>query len=74
MAAHSNVLAWRIPWIENPTCLVGYHPWGLKRVRYDRATKKVNKPSSWRAPFGGWGVSLLCLNPIHHGSLALQVA
>ena len=27
MAAHSSVLAWRIPWIEEPG---SYSPWGLK--------------------------------------------
>ena len=28
MATHSSILAWRIPWTEEPT--VGYHPWGRK--------------------------------------------
>ena len=27
MATHSSVLAWRIPWTEEP---VGYGPWGCK--------------------------------------------
>ena len=27
MAAHSSILAWKIPWTWS---LVGYHPWGLK--------------------------------------------
>ena len=27
MATHSRILAWRIPWIEEP---VGYSPWGRK--------------------------------------------
>ena len=27
MAPHSNILAWRIPWTEEP---VGYSPWGHK--------------------------------------------
>ena len=26
MATHSNILAWKIPWIKEP----GYSPWGLK--------------------------------------------
>ena len=26
MATHSNILAWKIPWTEEP----GYSPWGLK--------------------------------------------
>ena len=29
MAAHSSILAWRIPWTEGP---VGYSPWGHKDV------------------------------------------
>ena len=31
MAAHSSILAWRIPWTQEP---VGYCSWG-HRVRYD---------------------------------------
>ena len=27
MAAYSSILAWRIPWTEEPG---GYSPWGLK--------------------------------------------
>ena len=27
MAAHSSVLAWRLPWTEEPG---GYSPWGYK--------------------------------------------
>ena len=37
MATHSGILAWRIPWTEEP---VGYSPWGLERDGYDRATKQ----------------------------------
>ena len=28
MATHSNILAWRISWIEDP----GYSPWGRKAL------------------------------------------
>ena len=28
MATHSNILAWRIPWIEEPDGL--YSPWGRR--------------------------------------------
>ena len=31
MATHSSVLAWKIPWTEEP---VGYSPWG-RRVGHD---------------------------------------
>ena len=32
MATHSSILAWRIPWIEEPG---GVQSMGLQRVRYD---------------------------------------
>ena len=32
MATHSSILAWRIPWMEEPG---GLQPIGLPRVRYD---------------------------------------
>ena len=34
MATHSNILAWKIPWTEEPGRL---QPMGLQRVRPDRA-------------------------------------
>ena len=37
MAAHSSILAWRIPWTES---LVGYRPWGWRRVGYDLVTEQ----------------------------------
>ena len=38
MAAHSSIIAWRIPWTEEPGGL--YSPWGCKRVRHDLETKQ----------------------------------
>ena len=35
MVAHSNILAWRIPWTEEPDRLQSM---GLKRVGHDRVT------------------------------------
>ena len=35
MATHSNILAWEIPWTEEP---VGLQSMGLQRIRHDRAT------------------------------------
>ena len=32
MATHCSILAWRIPWTEDP---VGLQSMGLQRVRYD---------------------------------------
>ena len=29
MATHSNILAWRIPWTEEPS---GYRPWSHKEL------------------------------------------
>ena len=37
MATHSNILAWEI---HGQKSLVGYSPWGLRRVRYNLATKQ----------------------------------
>ena len=37
MATHSSMLAWKIPWTEEP---VGYKSMGLQRVRRDLATKQ----------------------------------
>ena len=34
MATHSSILAWRIPWIEEPG---GLQSMGLQTVRHDRA-------------------------------------
>ena len=34
MAAHSSILAWRIPWTEEPA---GLQSMGLQRVRHYRA-------------------------------------
>ena len=36
MATHSSILAWEIPWTEEPG---GFSPWGCKRVRYNSAIK-----------------------------------
>ena len=35
MAAHSSILAWRIPWTEEPG---GLQSMGSQRVRHDRVT------------------------------------
>ena len=40
MATHSSILAWRIPWTEEPG---GYSPWGRRRVGYDLATKQQKR-------------------------------
>ena len=32
MATHSSILAWEIPWTEEPG---GYSPWGCKRIGHN---------------------------------------
>ena len=43
MATHSSILAWRIPWTEEPC---GLQSMGLQRVRHDWVTKHKN--CCWR--------------------------
>jgi len=41
MAMHSSILAWKIPWVfQRRRSLVGYSPWGRKRVGHDLTTKQ----------------------------------
>ena len=40
MATHSSVLAWRIPWTEEPG---GLRSMGLQRVRHDLVTEHTNQ-------------------------------
>ena len=39
MAAHSSILAWEIPWTEEPG---GQPPLGSQRVRHNSSTKRQN--------------------------------
>ena len=39
VATHSSILAWEIPWTEEPG---GLQSMGLQRVRYVQATKQQN--------------------------------
>ena len=43
VATHSSILAWRIPWTEEPG---GLQPKGSQIVRHDWATKHKHKNSS----------------------------
>ena len=49
MATHSSILAWKIPWIEEPG---GLQSMGLQRVRHDWATNTyldvIKEPVKWR--------------------------
>ena len=40
MATHSSILAWRIPWTEEPATVMG-----LQRARHDRVTNTLGFPS-----------------------------
>ena len=44
MATHSNILAWRIPWTEEPG---GLQSTGLQRVGHDLETKQEQQQGSW---------------------------
>ena len=41
MATHSSILAWEIPWTEEPGRL--YSPWGHKKGGHDLVTKQHKK-------------------------------
>ena len=56
MAIHSSILAWRIPWMEEPG---GLQSMGITRVRHDLATKPSSIPHLWIVRGDGiWEVSL----------------
>ena len=44
MAAHSSILAWRIPWAEE---LVGYSPWGRKESDMTEHTCTHSNDREW---------------------------
>ena len=49
MATHSSILAWRIPWTEEPGRLQSM---GLQRIGHDWATKSVHSSVlAWRIPW-----------------------
>ena len=45
MTTHSSILAWRIPWTEEPG---GLQSMGTQRVRHVLATKQQECSHSWR--------------------------
>ena len=54
MATHCSILAWIIPWTEEPR---GLQPMGSQRVRHSWATFTFTLPQE---TFSGWSVLLLC--------------
>ena len=64
MATHSSILAWRIPWVEEPG---GLQPMGLQRVGHDWVTHTRN------AYYCQWFARQLCVGSENiwlHGSPA----
>ena len=43
MATHSNILAWRTPWMDEPG---GLQPMGLQRVGHDLVTKQQQQQNN----------------------------
>ena len=48
MATHSSILAWEIPWIEEP----GYNTWDLKELDMTEMTKQLQHVSWIEEPGG----------------------
>ena len=60
MTADSSILAWRIPWTEEPD---GLQSIGLQKVRHDRATKHTHTVVTTRYnPLGGSNASVPTLH------------
>ena len=45
MATHSSIIAWRIPWTEEPG---GLQSIGSQRVRQDKATNRLIVQTRWK--------------------------
>ena len=59
MAAHSSILAWKIPWTEKP---VGYSPWGYKQLAM---TEQLSSHSLGRESHGAGIGYWVCLLDLH---------
>ena len=55
MATYSSILAWRIPWTEEPS---GLQSMGLQRVRHDWATNITT--TCWKFCFGKVNLMVVC--------------
>ena len=58
MATHSSILAWRIPWTEEPG---GLQSMGSQRVRRDLATKTTTASKQHTQPMNVYQLGLLNL-------------
>ena len=57
MATHSSILAWKIPWTEEPG---GLQAMGSQRVRHNLVTKPPPPAPSWGFPGGSVGKESSC--------------
>ena len=56
MATHCSILAWEIPWTEDPD---GLQSMGLQRGRHDWAGTDAQEPGSWACLLTNYAVLLL---------------
>ena len=61
MATHSSILAWKIPWTEEPS---GLQSMGSQRVGYDWATEHVYRGKKTRNPSTRWQLQISTLNTV----------
>ena len=63
MAAHSSILAWRIPWTEDPGKLQSM---GSQRVRHNRANNTTTSDAMNKQSAGmAWTAQDMVLFPFH---------
>ena len=71
MVAHSSILAWRIPWTEEPDRLQSM---GSQRVRHNRAISTFTLSFHFPALGMEWGVEVSPSPPVASISLFLLIA
>ena len=74
MATHSSILAWKIPWMEEPG---GLHPMGSQRVRHDlvtniyKASLVTTQPAD--GPHGIWKVEKSHVKQVQISSFSWKI-
>ena len=61
MATPSNILAWRIPWTEEPA---GYSPWGRKESDTTKRARTHTHTHTHTNCVGGWVLGWGSLEPL----------
>ena len=61
-ATQSRILAWEILWTEE---LVGYSPWGHKRVRYNLVSEQQLISKTWRSAIYLIKIHNTCFKEVH---------